>query len=320
MKRIIFLSDGKASSLKDIKNFSSNTSFFICEELERRGIEVTREDIAKWPTLNSKQVINRIKALPKADAILSCKPLSSSRKFGKLYANDKFMKPLLNKVRSKKIYTVNGSTRKSKKYEHAFAMLETYGDTKISWAADPKRCMPNQPTDRISILLDHISNKENYKIYERYFKALEKVASKGITLELKILEDPTVHDVNNYRKPKRISGPWDEVYLPYYRRAHLFCPTHKETLGLSVIESSMCGAQLFLANKSYINPELLKGLQHFAAHRFDSLESAFIHAIENIDVAKIRQGVIHLNWQNIVEVILTTITEHLNLPKLKENK
>lgn len=321
--QVIFLTDGPAESTKDINNFGSAVSFFVCEELESRGISVRRENFKPWFGTAPSKVIERILSLPKVDAILLCKPLSPVRKFGRKFNAPVFIKPLLKKSKAGKIYTILGATPKTGiPYEHAFCMARA-ADTRINWAADPLRCFPEQAKDRINVLIDHwkphrgswggSKRKKREQSYKRMVAALIKLKLEGVDLEVNVLNrQPPQLDLLNYDHKLPICTPtsWADV-VPYYRKAHIFCVTDPEEVGLSVIENAMCGSFIFLMDSGYLPPEFRAKIRNCGASEFPSMYAAFQYAIENIDTSLSRAKAYRYSWKTLVDTVLPVITNHI---------
>jgi hypothetical protein len=322
--KVIFLTDGPAQSTADINNFASAVSFFVCEELESRGIKVIRENFKPWFNLSTSRVIERILSLPQVDAILLCKPLSQARKFGQQFNRPAFIHPLLKKSRTRKIYTILGATPKTGiAYEHAFTMARE-ANTRINWAADPIRCYPEQPKDQINVLID--SWKPHRKIWRspkrkkrelQYasmvtaFHKLKFAALINISVSILNRNPPELDLLNPCNKPpKCLFTSWKNV-VPYYRKSHIFCVTDPEEVGLSVIENAMCGAFIFLMDSEYLPRNFKDQILCCDGTRFPSMYEALLYAIRHIDTTGARKMAEKYSWEALVDTVLSVITSHI---------
>jgi len=131
---------------------------------------------------------------------------------------------------------------------------------KLGWAADGNVFQPNQDRRPLRILLDHphyIEGQpdETDMLVRSLMEVSAKVCRFGPTAEEDI--DPA-----NYTPTKRYGSRMPHLKVAaIHGKAHVFCVTHQESQGLSVLEAAMSGS-LIVAKKGHIKPALLDGLAH----------------------------------------------------------
>lgn len=197
------------------------------------------------------------------------------------------------------------------------------------WAADPKLCYPEQaahPTT-VRILLDH-----------SYYGTSAIKLHSAIDLSIAIIQETcrmiksNQHRVVNGKEVSflarrfisggvetlDINNPWFDVYnrqgLSYpeacreYRQADVFVVTHKESMGLSVLEAAMSGALILVPNH-FIKKSLISDLNHIAFDANTAADECDPSAIINIpwkevmrslDPEKSRRLAMKYTWQKTV--------------------
>lgn len=145
----------------------------------------------------------------------------------------------------------------------------------IGWAADNESFYPEQKNDGVlRVFLDHPTFTESSIDHSiniiLHLQKLDKIIAEGKygqfkTLEVKTLNDNGIEivDIHNtsIRPYKRTPVP-APVLSAELRKSHLFFVTHKESVGLCVLESAFCGC-LVVAPKETINPCRLKEVRYY---------------------------------------------------------
>ena len=185
----------------------------------------------------------------------------------------------------------------------------------IGWTCDDSLCTPKQVKGRIQILIDH-----NY--YGRHQNMLKNDLTEDITYQVcEFAKNHKEHqvivrrfiaggvetvDINNPQKMSKYvqgSGLSYEEACAEYCKTDIFIVTHKECMGLSVLESAMSGA-LVLTPEEYIKDDLLKHVHHLPF----KTSINWNEAIENLNIQKSRKRVIKFNINNFVKKILVVMS------------
>jgi len=193
----------------------------------------------------------------------------------------------------------------------------------INWACTHEMCYPNQDEDKIRILVDHnyygphvnmvnadktedITNQvcEYFKGYKEKEVVIRRFIKGGA-------ETVDPDNINELEKYKQGSGLNYEQACYEYSKTDIFFVTHKECMGLSVLESAMAGA-LIVSPKGYIKYELLKSVRHV---EYEGDEIPWNEIFENIDIEKSRETALKFSWENATEKIYETL---LNFDKYVE--
>ncbi|MDB4507399.1 hypothetical protein N9064_00755 [bacterium] len=185
----------------------------------------------------------------------------------------------------------------------------------VGWTCDDTLCSPKQVKGRLQILIDH-----NY--YGRHQNMLKNDLTEDITAQ--VCEFAKKHkqhqvvvrrfiaggvetvDINNPQKMDKYvqgAGLSYEDACAEYSKTDIFIVTHKECMGLSVLESAMSGA-LVLTPEEYIKEDLLRHVHHIPFQQTIDWN----HALENIDAKKARNKVIKFNINNFVKKILVVMS------------
>lgn len=174
----------------------------------------------------------------------------------------------------------------------------------IAWAADADVFFPQQNGDRVQVLLDHphyVATQPDHT--DRLVESL-----KGVPVDVKRLARTDVETIN----PKTFS-PTDRynASIPQSRlarihgQAHVFCTTHTESQGLSVLEAAMCGS-LVVAKKGHIRPVLLDPLQHYLYNDVPDWNEV----LRRVDVRKCRDAALPFNrWDEVGAIVYDTFME-----------
>jgi hypothetical protein len=185
----------------------------------------------------------------------------------------------------------------------------------IGWTCDDSLCSPKQVKGRLQILIDH-----NY--YGRHQNMLKNDLTEDITAQ--VCEFAKRHkehqvivrrfiaggvetvDINNPQKMDKYvqgAGLSYEDACAEYSKTDIFIVTHKECMGLSVLESAMSGA-LVLTPEEYIKEDLLRHVHHIPFQQTIDWK----HALENLDPKRARKRVIKFNINNFVKKILVVMS------------
>lgn len=184
----------------------------------------------------------------------------------------------------------------------------------VGWAADPEICSPQQDKSMLRILVDHPA-----------FDHMTPDRSLDTLVNIKALKDSTLWqsqysqiivrrfiseavetvDLNNITV-----RPYDRRGVSYvdacreYSQADIFCVTHNESVGQSVIEAATAGA-LILTPKGFINADRLATVRAVEWER--SVDWPVILSCLDTDLS--RKVALQNNWKNIIQTMLGNIRE-----------
>jgi hypothetical protein len=137
----------------------------------------------------------------------------------------------------------------------------------IGWAADDTLLIPKKPKT-LTVFVDHSlyvdtapdytkTVMEGIKRYATLTKEkINVIQLRNEGLKKVNLDEPFTPEIYD----RKLQVPYPEV-CDAYKKAHIFVVTHAESLGLSVIESAMAGANILLFPRSIKEP-LVKPLYH----------------------------------------------------------
>jgi hypothetical protein len=195
----------------------------------------------------------------------------------------------------------------------------------LGWTCDSTLCKPMQLKNKFRILIDH-------SYYGRYQNMIKSDMTDSITKQ--VCEFAKTKRINGKRfiVKRFINGGIEQVdvknpsimekyvqnnglsYLEAcreYSRTDVFIVTHKECMGLSVLENAMAGA-LIVAPKGYIKEELLSKVHHVEFE--ETIDWDIV--MQSIDVKKSRKMALQFDIQKFVQKILVVMNR---TEILKEN-
>lgn len=179
----------------------------------------------------------------------------------------------------------------------------------VGWAADPGLNFPAQDPDDLRILVDHTNYAQNP--IDRSDEVLEKIRGfveseiwkeKFKTVSVRRFDSGRVVDVDlTDLKPvtryDRTAIPFTEI-CEEHRKAHVFCVTHPESVGLVVLETAMAGA-LTVTPKGFIPKDRLDTVRHIEwNHDID-----WQKVLKNIDPEASRKMAMANSWESVAKKI-----------------
>lgn len=179
-------------------------------------------------------------------------------------------------------------------------------DVTIGWAADPTFFYPVAPEDgRIHVLIDHANYGGldfTHLVWVQVARlidrnpggfAVHQIVDGGVA-EVNVFEPPLANNIRYQRQ----SVPLEQI-VPFYRQAHIFMPTHRESVGLSVLELAMCGA-LPVVRTGFIAEQLLGSVRHVGWLN----DVNWDHVLEYADAGASRQMAAKHTWRQVALRIL----------------
>jgi hypothetical protein len=175
----------------------------------------------------------------------------------------------------------------------------------VGWAADAEQLVPMQDAETLRILVDHPMYKPGFPdstlsilVDIQKFVRSDIWHGKFKRVSVRAIVDGGVMPVNI----DNISvHPYARVHVPFerikeeYCRAHLFFPTHKESVGLTALETAMAGALVVTAT-DMIPADRLATIRHFKYRR----EIPWADVLEKIDPTKSREKASQNSWNVLV--------------------
>ena len=195
----------------------------------------------------------------------------------------------------------------------------------LGWTCDSTLCRPLQLKNKFRILIDH-------SYYGRYQNMIQSDMTESITNQVcefakrgrisgkRFIVKRFINggieqvDIKNPSKMEKYVQNNGLTYLEAcqeYSRSDVFIVTHKECMGLSVLENAMAGA-LIVAPKGYIKQELLSKVHHVEFE--DTIDWDIV--IKSINVRKSRKMALQFDIEKFVQKILVVMNR---TEILKEN-
>lgn len=191
---------------------------------------------------------------------------------------------------------------------------------RMGWSADDESCYPvDVPDDEFNVFVDH-GHYDGKDYTSLYYNALREIVRGFPDRKINVFnqnnEGIVKWDFKNeykcqlYRREAKVS--WMDI-IEHYRRSHVFCLTHRESAGLSIIEAAMCGAKIYIPcdKTPFISEDLIKGgLYHeIVPCDLNIIEAAIRRDIINgVDRTKNHERVKQTNsWEIATDVIYKTI-------------
>lgn len=181
----------------------------------------------------------------------------------------------------------------------------------IGWATSPRLCKPAQKKDQIRILIDHlyygtkskdmINSDKTMDISKKAFE-FAKNSKKMIEIRRLCIGGAETLTEQNYKvKTKYVQngGMSYEKACEEYSQSDVYFVTHKESMGLTVLECAMAGA-LIVSPKGYIKQGLLSPLHHI---EYDD-KIPWVKIIKNINHKKARDAASKYNWKMLCDRML----------------
>jgi hypothetical protein len=309
--------DTEINNPYSIRNWHSFCVFFLNKVLKKNNIEVIYKAFNNWERrVNPIDCVKDINEIgKKVDFVLGV------RRIERLLANhgDRLIKAL-NSISNSKLCSYGDLviSHKSKYNEKIFTVLLEDNIRKniykVWWCGDKEYLYPEQnTTGNINILLDHIDysplRKSNNDIFHVYRQGLDEL-SKKYPIDVKIIADPSVVDFDLEKEKEYSFGRgrnrWIDM-ISHYRQTHIYCVTHKESGGLTVMETGCCGASIVIPN-DFINPILRSEVNsYYCRAEKDSIQDAIEKAILEFDLKKNLEIANRYTWDDTLKKILAVM-------------
>jgi hypothetical protein len=299
----------RIESRSQVKNFSGVWAWYLPRELERRGVKVSFDAPLHDLGMTRRQMIEHYEQLDLSgvDHILAL----GTRYFDRV---PKACGRVLMERCSGVVAQVHDNDRDSPC--HATFTLRSGGSKRrpsgksfyVGWAADQELLIPRQAKGELRILVDHpdygvgrVDRTADMVSQCARFAGSRAWASRYSSVRLRRLVDGGVEDFGRGDATEtymREAAPFEEICLEY-GATRVFVVTHPESVGLSVLETAMCGA-LTVAPEGFIQPDRLDLVRHVEF----SDRVPWEEVLDNINVKLSRQMAIVNTWGRVAARVL----------------
>ena len=190
----------------------------------------------------------------------------------------------------------------------------------ITWMCDSTICAPAQVKNEINILIDH--NWPGYVIqgtdmtdyithqvkqFARDYKGNKKIIIKRlyhggtmcVTIDPYEKDLPVVHNI-------KVRTAYKDI-CKTYAVTDIFFVTHKESLGMTVLETAMCGA-LVVVPKNFIKGHLIKCVKHVDFTDIVPWDTLTSIISSDTNIAECREMAMKYSWERAAKVIYMSIS------------
>ena len=243
-----------------------------------------------------------------------------------IYRPESFAEKLKNHANT--VYTFSANNAMLGKEDVLFYMVPAGKRNKrhckyLGWTCDSRLCKPLHLKNKFRVLIDHnyygrhknmIASDLTDNVTKQVCQFAKKYKEKRVIIKrfadggIETIEKNNPVPLQKYNQGNGLS--YVEACVEY-SRTDVFIVTHKECMGLSVLETAMAGA-LILVPKGYIKEELLQNVHHMVFE--DTIN--WDEVLEKVDKMKSRKMVMQYDINNFVEKILTVMSRD---EILKEN-
>lgn len=184
----------------------------------------------------------------------------------------------------------------------------------LGWTCDSTLCKPMHLQNKLRVLIDHnyygrhknmVSSDLTNNITTQVCEFAKKYKEKRVIIKRFTDGGIETIDKNKPSEPQKYTQNNGLSYTEAcveYSRTDIFIVTHKECMGLSVLESAMSGA-IVLVPKGYIKEELLRGIHHVVFE--DTIN--WDEVLEKMNKKKSRRMVLEHDITNFVNKIITVM-------------
>lgn len=292
----------EARELQAVRNFSGVWSHYLTQEFERAGIEVGFEPSLSRTPLRPGEVVNHYRHLPLDgyDHIIAL----GTRYFEKVPAECASV--LRSRFRGAVTQLHDGKSRAGVDCTFTVKRVALPRHHCVGWAADPELCRPKQDRRELRILVDHPNyvtlrgdkTKDILRDIKRFVRS-GAWRSKFSSVRVRRIADGAVVDGSEpVTRYSRQSIPLPAI-CEEYSKAHLFMVTHRESIGLSVLETAMAGA-LPVAPHGFIPADRLATVRHVKYER----AVPWSQVLQAIDIEASREMAKAHTWTKVAARII----------------
>jgi hypothetical protein len=304
--------------IRRVKNFTGVQAFYIARELRKRGVELhfvkaKHPDPLRHLSDIDGQDCDHALALglrwfthqpAGCSAILKTKVKGAVTQLHDGVVHE-HLAPLMNSVDC--TFMFRDDRARMRDWDRRYASTYHF----IGWAADPDLLYPEQSKTELRILLDH-----------PYYKSGQPDITEAVTKDATMFADLGPWDglYRNVRVRRLINGGAEDVtiadpplkmfdrqHVPFpdiareYRKTHVYCVTHKESVGLTCLELALCGA-LVVAPVGMIYQDRLDTVRHVL---YDGVRTPWSEVLGEINVAASVELARVQTWERVVDRMLS---------------
>lgn len=318
---ILFIGD-EVRRPEDIRNFTGVWSHYLLREMRSRGVQFTTDPMLRMDRDSKEQMIAYYQALDVSqyDHVVAL----GLRYFGHVHREcGEILRP---KVRGALAQIYDGSLLDHQPVDltltfrdddrfyppgSANSRHERHApyNKYIGWAADSELCAPRQDDDELRILVDHTNfSFKGLDLTLHIMMNIREFVRSGIwkdrfkSVRVRRLIDWGVEECDLEDVCIR---PYQRKGIPYtdacaeYSKSHLFMVTHKESVGLTLLETAMAGA-LPIVPKGYIAQDRLDTVRHVI---FEDI-IPWKDVMQQLDVQASRQKALENSWGAVADNML----------------
>ena len=284
----------------DFKGRTGNActwSYFLREEFHRRGIET---DMFGGSTL-----VKHPEKIPGGDHVLSVSQrgfTAYAAKHGIKDMRERLKAKIPGRITSICDYSWGGECVEDMIF-FARPAVNMANHTYVGWAASPEWLRPEKTGTEYNLLIDHT-------LYHKGEDVSASVIKQCFAFNRNNLGDVVIRrfvsgGVETVKGETQMPAIYDRKGLPYpetckeYNRADVFFVTHRESMGLSVLEAAMAGA-LIVAPREYINKLFLRDLNHVEHDGVIDWDKV----VDKLNPEQSRAAALKYNWKNVADKIL----------------
>lgn len=297
----------EVNDISEVKNFSGVWSFYLSRALRQAGVEIRYDPPLHGTKLSDADIIQHYRTLD-LDGIDHVLALGT-RYFTRITPG---CARLIRDRFSGTVTQVHDTPVTGGGVDVTFTLGEgKHGSPEpsqlVGWAADPDLCTPRQNAKVLGILVDHADYVERRgELSNEILNSAQAMIASGIWKERfdavklwRIADGAFVeHDGSTVGIYKRKAIPFVKA-CQCYGRAHVFLVTHRESVGLTVLETAMAGA-LPVTPRGYIPKDRLRTVRHISW--VDQIP--WRQVIKDIDVATSRRIALANSWERVAATIV----------------
>jgi hypothetical protein len=309
--------------LRRVKNFTGIYAFYLARELRRRGVELhfvdgKAKDPVKYLADVDGKGCDHALALglrwfthqpPGCAAIVKTKVKGAVTQLHDGVIHD-YWAPLISSVDC--TFTFRDDSTRTRDWPRYATRYHHIG-----WAADPDLLHPEQKSSELRILIDH-----------PYYKSGQPDITEAATVDTTMFAHTGAWQAYGYKTAKvrrLINGGAEDVtindaplkaferqHVPFpdicseYRRTHVYCATHKESVGLTCLELAYCGA-LVVAPTGMIYPDRLATVRHI---EYEGVRAPWGEILKSIHIMASAELAREQTWYLVADRMLKWFEEY----------
>jgi hypothetical protein len=169
----------------------------------------------------------------------------------------------------------------------------------IGWGADPELFVPSSK-DPLSIFIDHTHYVPGE--YDNTLWILDQVKKLNVPHTIyRIGNNSVILDGHGPIEVFDRKGLPNKVYRELLSKSSIFFPTHRESVGLSVLEAAMSGC-LIVSKYGFIYRDLLETVHHLEYDQKTDLD--WDQILSKVDSEKSREMALKCSWDHVFDRVM----------------